>query len=116
MKIAGTRENDWDVNRFKRMYVCYSALKKGWISGCRPVVRLDGCFLKTVCGGQVLSVVCGDGNNQMYPICHAIVETKCTNSWRWFVDLMKADLDLGNGTGFTIISDQQKVCLLMHYC
>ncbi|XP_074347127.1 uncharacterized protein LOC141685953 [Apium graveolens] len=108
VKIAGTRVNDGDINRFQRMYVCYSALKNGWKAGCRPVIGVNGCFLKTVCGGQLLSAVGRDRNNQMYPICHVVVETESTDSWRWFVDLMKADLELGNGTGFTVISDQQK--------
>ncbi|XP_074357152.1 uncharacterized protein LOC141696904 [Apium graveolens] len=112
MKICGTRLNENDVNRFKRMYICYSALKKGWKAGYRPVIGLDGCFLKTVCGGQLLSAVGRDGNNQMYPICHAVVEVESTDSWRWFTDLMREDLDLGNGNGITIISDQQKVSLI----
>ena len=111
VKIYGTRLNENDVNRFKRMYICYSALKKGWKVGCRPVIGLDGCFLKTVCGGQLLSAVGRDGNNQMYPICHAVVEVESTDSWRWFTELMKEDLELGDGSGLTIISDQQKVCI-----
>ncbi|XP_074370513.1 uncharacterized protein LOC141711742 [Apium graveolens] len=44
----------------------------------------------------------------MYPICNAVVEVESTDSWRWFTDLMREDLDLGNGNGITIISDQQK--------
>ncbi|KAL8113628.1 hypothetical protein AgCh_020812 [Apium graveolens] len=30
------------------------------------------------------------------------------NSWRWFISLMRDDLDLEDGFGLTIISDQQK--------
>ena len=53
-------------------------LKAGWKSGCRPIIGLDGCFLKTVCGGQLLSAVGRDGNNQMFPIAHSIVEIENT--------------------------------------
>lgn len=110
VKIQGTRLNETDVNMFKRMYICYSALKKkGWKAGYRPFIGQDGCFLKTVCGGQLLSAAGRDGNNQMYPICHAIMKVESIYSWRWFTDLMKDDLDLGDGTGLTIIGDQQKV-------
>ncbi|WOH13968.1 hypothetical protein DCAR_0933482 [Daucus carota subsp. sativus] len=92
VKISGTRVNETDENRFQRMYVCYSALKKGWKAGCRPVIGLDGCFLKTVCGGQLLSAVGRDGNNQMYPICHAVVEVESTDSCKpAYEQLLKLD-------------------------
>ena len=32
---------------FKRIFVCLDAYKKGWKAGCRPIIGLDGCFLKT---------------------------------------------------------------------
>lgn len=84
IKISSTRVNEEDVNRFQIMYICYSALKKGWKSGCRLVIGLDRCFLKTVCIEQLLSAVGRDGNNQMYPIFHAVVDVESTDSWRWF--------------------------------
>ncbi|MBA0716107.1 hypothetical protein Golax_014972 [Gossypium laxum] len=31
---------------FKRFYVCFEALKRGRKEGCRPILGLDGCFLK----------------------------------------------------------------------
>ena len=31
---------------FQRLYVCFAALKKGFLEGCRPVVGLDGCHIK----------------------------------------------------------------------
>ncbi|XP_074336967.1 uncharacterized protein LOC141674144 [Apium graveolens] len=108
VKISTTRLNETDTPKFRRLYVCYHALKEGWKLGCRPVIGLDGCFLKTVCGGQLLSAVGRDGNNQMFPIAYAIVESENTESWTWFTELLKDDLDLGNGYGITIISDQQK--------
>lgn len=113
VKICGTKLNDGDVNRFKRIYICYAALKTGWKAGCKPILGLDGCFLKTVCGGQLLSAVGRDGNNCMYPICFAVVESESTDSWRWFISLMQDDLDLADGIGLSIISDQQKVVFSM---
>ena len=107
-KISTTRLNENDQNKFKRVYICYYALKAGWKAGCRPIIGLDGCFLKTVCGGQLLSAVGRDGNNQMFPIAYSIVESENTESWTWFIELLKDDLELENGAGLTIISDQQK--------
>lgn len=108
VKISTTRLNETDPPKFKRFYICYHALKAGWKAGCRPFIGLDGCFLKTICGGQLLSAVGRDGNNQMFPICYAVVESENTESWTWFLTLLIDDLELNDGTGFTIISDQQK--------
>lgn len=107
--IRITRLNESDPNKFKRIYICYHALKEGWKLGCRPILGLDGCFLKTICGGQLLSAVGRDGNNQMYPVAYAVVESENGDSWSWFIELLRDDLSLGDGSGFTIISDQQKV-------
>ncbi|XP_074352848.1 uncharacterized protein LOC141692000 [Apium graveolens] len=108
VEIRTTRLNETDANKFKRIYICYDALNKGWKAGSRPVIGFDGCFLKTVCGGQLLSAVGRDGNNQMFPIAYAVVETENTESWKWFTELLSADLNLGDGDGYTVISDQQK--------
>lgn len=60
-------------------------------------------------GGQLLSAVGRDRNNQMFPVAYAVVETENSDSWRWFTGLLRDDLELGDGTGFTIISNQRKV-------
>lgn len=39
---------------FKRFYCCWDALKKGMLDGCRHFIALDGCHLKTYCGGILL--------------------------------------------------------------
>ncbi|XP_072084719.1 uncharacterized protein [Arachis hypogaea] len=43
---------------FDRLYISLDACKKGFIKGCRPLIGLDGCFLKGYYGGQLLSAVC----------------------------------------------------------
>ncbi|KAL4291829.1 hypothetical protein GQ457_14G004970 [Hibiscus cannabinus] len=58
--------------------------------------------------GELLSAIGRDANNQMYPVAWAVVELECTDSWAWFLNLLATDLDLNDGFGFTIISDQQK--------
>lgn len=109
VKIRTTRLQEGDASRFQRMYVCYDGLKKAWKSTCRPILGLDGCFLKTVTGGQLLSAVGRDGNNMIFPVGMAVVESENYESWKWFLELLMSDLELGDGTGLTLISDQQKV-------
>lgn len=76
------------------MYICYDSLKKAWKNECRPVLGLDGCFLKTVCGGQLLSAVGRYGNNYIFLVAMAVVESECYDSWKWFLELLIADLCL----------------------
>ncbi|KAK8556865.1 hypothetical protein V6N12_003256 [Hibiscus sabdariffa] len=57
-----------DRPKFKRLYVCFSALKEGFKKYCRPVISLDECFLKSPFKGEILSVVGRDSNNQIFPI------------------------------------------------
>ncbi|XP_050211280.1 uncharacterized protein LOC126661469 [Mercurialis annua] len=83
---------------FNRMFICFDACKKCWLSGCRTIIGLDGCFLKGICKGQLLSAVGKDGNNQMYPIAWAIIDKDNTRNWRWFIKLLATDLQLGEGS------------------
>ncbi|XP_021754670.1 uncharacterized protein LOC110719977 [Chenopodium quinoa] len=92
---------------FKRVYMCFDAIKKGFLDGCRPFFGIDGCFLKGPFGGKLL-VVGRDGNNQMFPIAWACVEVESTETWGWFLQLLVDDLGTPDGFGYTIMSDQQK--------
>ncbi|CAN1184862.1 hypothetical protein LINPERHAP2_LOCUS37210 [Linum perenne] len=96
------------TSKFKRLYVGFSSLRLGFLSGCRRMFALDGCFLKGEVKGMLLSAVGKDGNNQMFPIAWAVVEGENRNSWCWFVHLVKTELLIADGTGWSIISDQQK--------
>ena len=64
------------LSTFKRLYVCLDACKR-FMTGCRPLISLDGCFLKGYDGGQLLVAVTQDGNNAFFPLAYAIVDTKC---------------------------------------
>ena len=93
---------------FKRINVCLDVCKSTFATTCRPLIGLDGCFLKGEYGGQLLSTVGKDGNNQMFPIAYAVVESKNYLSWKWFIDLLIVDLDGIREGCWAFISDQQK--------
>ncbi|PRQ57820.1 putative transposase, mutator type, MULE transposase domain-containing protein [Rosa chinensis] len=94
---------------FKRMYVCLGALKMGFKAGCRSLIGLDGCHLKSPYGGQLLSAVGVDANNSTWVVGYAMVEQECKDSWIWFLELLANDLDIkSDGAGWTFISDKQK--------
>ncbi|WVZ26613.1 hypothetical protein V8G54_005157 [Vigna mungo] len=93
---------------FKRFYVCLKACKDSFLS-CRPIIGLDGAFLKGKYGGELLTAVGRDGNEEMLPIAYCVVEVENKESWRWFLELL---IDgLGGAeicSSFTFISNQQK--------
>ncbi|KAM6546147.1 hypothetical protein CsatB_026883 [Cannabis sativa] len=90
------------------MYICYGGLKQGFNEGCRPLIGLDGCYIKGVHPGQLLTVVAIDPNNQMYPFAFAVVEIENKDSWSWFVNLLKEDLKIENSLHWSFITDKQK--------
>ena len=77
------------------MFICFDACKKGWRAGCRPLIGLDGCFLKGICKGQLLAAVGVDAEGQMFPIAWAIIDKENTGNWRWFLAWLKQELELG---------------------
>ena len=109
--VKSNKDNLDNLNLFERFYVCFNGCKQGWIKGCRPIIRMDGSFLKWLCKGEILSAIGRDGNNQMFPIAWAIVSVENKFNWAWFLRCLKFDLPLGDGKGYTIISDMQKVGL-----
>ena len=62
-----------------------------------------------MCKGELLTAVDRDGNNQMFPIAWAALGVENTDNWLWFFQLLRDDLGLNDGAGWTIISDMQKV-------
>ncbi|XP_022851566.1 uncharacterized protein LOC111373289 [Olea europaea var. sylvestris] len=56
------------------------ALRDGFIRGCKRVIGVDGCFLKTELGGQLLTVVGVDVNNDKQKGLTNAIETLFENS------------------------------------
>ncbi|VVA39758.1 PREDICTED: transposon [Prunus dulcis] len=101
-------EMDGDQRRFHRLYICLEACKTGFLQGCRPVIGMDGCFIKGPHPGQLLAAVGIDGNNGMFPLAYAVVEIENKETWEWFIRNLIADLAIENGHGYAFISDKQK--------
>ena len=45
----------------------------------------------------------------MFLIAWAVVHNESTKTWSWFIDQLRTDLNIGEGLGWSIISDMQKV-------
>ncbi|XP_023762712.2 uncharacterized protein LOC111911153 [Lactuca sativa] len=93
---------------FSKMYVCFKGVKDGWIVACRRVIGVDGCFLKGICRAQLLVAMSRDANNNIFLIAWVVVEVENKETWKWFLDLLLDDIEMGIGHGLTLISDQHK--------
>jgi hypothetical protein len=98
------------IPRFQRLYCSLAAMKKGFLEGCKPMIRIDGCFLKGPFKGQLLTAIGRDGNDNMYPIAYAVVEAETKDSWIWFLETLVSNLGNHERHGKpTFISNRQKV-------
>nr|KAJ0213156.1 hypothetical protein LSAT_V11C400190450 [Lactuca sativa] len=105
------------TRQFRRIYVCLGPLIKGFKACLRDLVGLDGAFMKGPFPGQVLTSVGLDSNNGIYTLAYAIVESENTASWKWFLENLGDDLELGSNSNYTFISDKQKhrYCIIHIY-
>ncbi|KAK9274746.1 hypothetical protein L1049_021998 [Liquidambar formosana] len=94
---------------FQRLFILFAAKINGFKAACKPFIGLDGCFLKGRYGGQLLSAVGRDGNNQIFALIMDVVEAEVKDSWNWFMTNLLQALDCQDYTGITFISDRQKV-------
>ncbi|XP_022635890.1 uncharacterized protein LOC111240489 [Vigna radiata var. radiata] len=99
---------------FQRFYACLKACKDSFLS-CRPIIGLDGAFLKGQHHGELLTVVARDANDQMLPLAYAIVEVENKDTWKWFLELLIEDLGGRDGLRYAaedvILGVAQRFCV-----
>ncbi|KAG8364855.1 hypothetical protein BUALT_Bualt18G0041900 [Buddleja alternifolia] len=78
------------------------------LDGCRPIIGLDGYFLKGLYKGQLLIAVGRDRNDNIYPIAFALVKVEKFDTWEWFLNLLLREIGSQEERGWAFISDRQK--------
>ena len=68
------------VPYFERLYIYLEDCKKGFMVGCRLIIGLDACQLKTKLGGQLITAVARDPNKEYFPLVYAVVEAETKDS------------------------------------
>ena len=63
------------------------------MAGCRPILGVDGAHLKGEFPDILLTAVRKDGNNNIFPVAWAVVETENEGTWTWFLQLLNDDLN-----------------------
>lgn len=71
--------------------MCLDGCKRSF-QVCRPIIGLNGCFLKGHYGGNILPALGRDHNDQMMSIILVVVEVETKDPWTWFLDLLVQDL------------------------
>ncbi|PKU59816.1 hypothetical protein MA16_Dca027652 [Dendrobium catenatum] len=76
---------DKKSNAFQRMFVSFKVCIEGFIVGCRYLIGVDACHLKSKYLGVLLSANCLDANNGLYTLAYAVAEAESKKSWEWFM-------------------------------
>nr|XP_017239404.1 PREDICTED: uncharacterized protein LOC108212188 [Daucus carota subsp. sativus] len=77
-------EVDVDASVCKRVWWSFKPMIEGW-QHARPVISIDGTFLKERYTGVLLIAMGFDSNNQQYPLAFGSVDKETTSNWSWFL-------------------------------
>ncbi|XP_028075710.1 uncharacterized protein LOC114277948 [Camellia sinensis] len=94
---------DQQTGRFVRYFIAFRACIDGF-NGCRPLLFLDGTFLKGRFKGTLLAATAKDGNQGLFPLAFAIVDSENSSNWEWFLRHLAQVVD--GGRNLTFVSDR----------
>ncbi|PKU74704.1 hypothetical protein MA16_Dca004895 [Dendrobium catenatum] len=98
---------DSSDHSFQRFYVSFKVCAEGFINGCRPLISMDACHLKSKYLGVLLSANALDGNNGLFNIAYVVVETESKQTWSWFLNNLTVTIGM-NIEPLAFISDMKK--------
>ncbi|XP_019230317.1 PREDICTED: uncharacterized protein LOC109211258 [Nicotiana attenuata] len=93
---------------FLYAFVALCTSISGW-EYCRPVVVVDGTFLKTADRGIMLTASTMDAAGTILPLAYAVVDSENDASWKWFFEQFK--LAYGERTSMCVVSDMNESIL-----
>ncbi|GBG69539.1 hypothetical protein CBR_g4374 [Chara braunii] len=94
--------------RFKRMFYALEACVAGFMH-YRPLLGLDGTFLKTRYKGILLSATTVDAEGHLFPVASAIVPGEDNDNWFWFLHHLSATIQSrATNEIITFLSDRDK--------
>ncbi|XP_058221430.1 uncharacterized protein LOC131331480 [Rhododendron vialii] len=97
-------EVDTKTNRFQRLFVAFSACISGF-KHLRPLLFVDGTFLKGNFKGSLLSASAKDGDKGLFPLCIGVADSESNENWLWFMKKLRGILD-GDTRSIVFVSDR----------
>nr|XP_009764576.1 PREDICTED: uncharacterized protein LOC104216255 [Nicotiana sylvestris] len=93
---------------FLYAFVALCTSISGW-QHCRPVVVVDGTFLKSVYRGIMLTASTMDAAGTILPLAYAVVDSENDASWKWFFEQFKQAY--GERPSMCVVSDRNESIL-----
>ncbi|XP_050236963.1 uncharacterized protein LOC126686777 [Mercurialis annua] len=94
-----TREED---QSFQGLFVALHASIYGFQNGCRPLILLDTITLKTKYHSELLTATALDGNDGVFPLAYAVVDTVNGDNWQWFLEQLKSAISVSQPITFVV--------------
>lgn len=95
---------DGETKRFQRLFVAFGACIHGF-KHLRPLLFIDGTFLKGNFKGCLLSASGKDGNRGLFPLCFGVVDSESNDNWLWFMMKLRCMLE-GDSRSVVFVSDR----------
>lgn len=92
--------------RFKYFFMALGASIRGFRAACRPIICIDGSFLKTKNKGTMLGAIAQDANKQLYPVAFGVVDIENNDSWMYF--MLKLRECIGHVENLVFVSDRHQ--------
>ncbi|KAA0062480.1 MuDRA-like transposase [Cucumis melo var. makuwa] len=86
-QVRGSPEESY--NFLRRYGEALKFTNPGFLNFIRPVIVMDGTFLKNKYRGQLIVAVCLNGNNQIYHLAFGVVDRETDDSIQWFLEKLK---------------------------
>ncbi|CAN6585913.1 unnamed protein product [Malus baccata var. baccata] len=99
-------EFDQETFHFQRIFIAFGGSIEGF-KFCRPMLFLDGTFLKDKYKGTLLAAIGKNGNQGFFPLAFALVDGEDQNNWTWFLKNLAKILEPQQRT-ITFIYDRHK--------
>ena len=93
-----------NTNNFKYFFITIGGCIHGFISSIRPVIAIDGTFLKGKFKRTLFIATTLDSNNQFYHFAFGVGDSENDASWGWFQMKLKAAIE--EVPNFVFISDR----------
>ncbi|KAK3212765.1 hypothetical protein Dsin_017471 [Dipteronia sinensis] len=77
------------ANQFEYMFIIHAASLHRFQTMIRPIISIDGTYLKGKFSGIMFVAICLDAINQVFPLAYGFGDVEDEMSWSWFLNELK---------------------------